>query len=224
MPIPTPNFDKAFVEAIRKNLDLVVSLLDTKEKGMMQKIKTFSSRFDFIENEIEEKIRKDKIFRAVFAKDPGKQKLHENIAAVFIKKIPLVKKFTQLSHGALQLISGAVMSKKDAKKIGATAQAKTIDFTWISCGFTIYASHKYTKSSGGAQDNQYKDLKDFISEANHSNLSKTIFLAIADGSYYSSKDSESGGTKLQRLKDLANRRNVFALTSEELEKFLQSLK
>ena len=107
--------------------------------------------------------------------------------------------------------------------MGATAQAKTIDFFWKTGDLIVYASHKYTKSSGGAQDNQYKDLKDFISEANHSNLPKTIFLAIADGSYYSSKDSESGVSKLQRLKDLANRRNVFALTIAELERFLGSL-
>lgn len=130
MPIPTPDFEAEFVKAIRKNLKEVVDLLDAGDKGMKQKINTLSSRFDFVDAEVEKKIRKDPLFRAFFAKDPGKQKLHENIVAEFIRQLPGVQNFKQLPHGAKQILSGAVMSRKEIRERGATRRAKTIDFEW----------------------------------------------------------------------------------------------
>ncbi len=219
MPTPVPDFEKEFIRAIRRNLTDVVGQLDLENEGLLKKIDTFSTRFKFPESAIRRQIRNDEMFRAFFAKDPGKQKIHENIAADFIRKIPTVEDFKQLSHGALQLVRGGIFPKKEALRMGTTAQAKTLDFSWKTGKSNIFASHKYTKSSGGAQDNQYNDLKDFISEANDSNLPDTIFLAIADGNYYQLFDTEARVKKIQRLKDLANRRNVFAVTSVELEKF-----
>lgn len=223
MPIPTPDFEAEFVKAIRKNLKEVLDLLDAGDRGLKQKVSTLSSRFAFVEAEVEKKIRKDVMFRAFFAKDPGKQKLHENIAAAFIGRLPLVKKFKQLPNGALQILSGAVMSRKEIRERGATRRAKTIDFEWESCGLHVYASHKYTKQGGGAQDNQYEDLQHFIREANESRIKDALFLAIADGKYYDLKDLDAGTSKIDRLKQLANQRNVFALTISELESFLTAM-
>ena len=113
--------------------------------------------------------------------------------------------------------------KKEVKERGGTGEAKTLDFEWQSKGKQIYASHKYTKDGGGGQDNQYRDMKDFIREANKSHTPNTIFLAIADGPYYGMNDTGSRTTKLQNLQYLANRTNVFALSGEELEEFLNNL-
>ena len=223
MPTPTPDFEKEFIQAIRANLLEVIIQLDAGDKNLRKKIDTFSSRFKFLKSEVEKKIREDNMFRAVFSKDPGKQKIHENIAARFIEKLPQVSDFNQLSHNGLQLLGGTVISRKDARIGGGVSRAKSIDFTWNSSVYKIYAAHKYTKNSGGAQDNQYRDLQVFIREANDSNLKNTVFLAIADGGYYQMNDSETGTTKLQRLKRLANKENVFAMPIDELESFLVEL-
>lgn len=164
------------------------------------------------------------MFRAFFAKDPAKQKIHENIAASFIESLPGVKNFKQLGHGDMFVLRGGVLSHEEYKKSGATTKAKTIDFSWSINGKNIYASHKYTRASGGAQDNQYADLQEFIREANDSNLANTYFLAIADGDYYKMKDSTAGVPKIDRLKRLANQRNVFALSIGELEAWLGGIK
>jgi len=223
MSIPTPNFEKKFIAAIRKNLRGVLAELESEDENLQRKIKTFSSRFAFVESRVKAKIREDEMFRAFFAKDPGKQKIHENIAAAFIEKIPTVSNFKQLAHDAFQLLGGTVVPRKDVRKGGGTSGAKSIDFSWETRGVKIFASHKYTKSSGGAQDNQYRDLQDFIREANQSNLRATIFLAVADGNYYLTNDAETRTTKLARLKKLANRETVFALSISELETFLDEL-
>lgn len=223
MSTPTPDFEKKFVAAIRKNLRDVVTELENGDKNLKKKIKTFSSRFAFVESQVKAKIRDDEMFRAFFAKDPGKQKIHENIAAAFIANIPTVSNFKQLAHDDTQLLGGAVISRKDARKGGGTSRAKSLDFYWETCGIKVYASHKYTKSSGGAQDNQYRDLQEFIREANQSNLRGAIFLAIADGKYYLTNDAETDTTKLARLKRLTNRENVFALSIAEIEAFLDEL-
>ncbi len=217
-----PNYDGEFVAAIRANVSKVIDLLDKKDAGLSKRVNTFASRFDFVVESIEEKIRKDEVFRAVFAKDPGKQKIHENIAARFIEQMQGVVGFQQLGHDALVVFGGRVETRKAVLAAGAGATAKTIDFEWISNGRKIYASHKYTKQSGGAQDNQYKDLQLFIREANESNLKDTYFLAIADGDYYLTTDRGTGGTKMERLKDISNKRNVFALSIDELEDWIKT--
>lgn len=216
-----PDYEGEFVRAIRVNLTRVIDQLDAKNKGLAKKVNTFASRFEFAVDAVEQKIREDEMFRAFFAKDPGKQKIHENIAAAFIHRMPKVENFNQLAHDGLVVIQGAVRSRKDVRAEGATARAKTIDFSWDMCGKKVYASHKYTKHSGGAQDNQYRDLQEFIREANESNRRDACFLAIADGDYYNGTDSNSHTTKLQHLKDLANRRNVFALPIDELEEWME---
>lgn len=65
MPIPTPDFEKEFIKAIRKNLGEVIAELDRGDKNLKKKIKTFSLRFSFSEQEIENKIREDEMLRAV---------------------------------------------------------------------------------------------------------------------------------------------------------------
>jgi len=44
-------------------------------------------------------------------------------------------------------------------------------------------------------------------------------MAICDGEFYEGK-GPSGLTRLQELKDIANRRNVFAISIDELDDFL----
>lgn len=219
-----PNYEKEYQKMLRKNDLAVVDLLSSKDKDLLKKIKNFCKKHGFSEKSLFDEIKKNKFLRAVFSKDPGKQQIHEKIASNFIKKLPSVKNFKQLSHGALSILSGGVLPKKDVSRMGARGRAKTIDFRWNTKGKQIYASHKYTKEGGGAQDNQYSDLQEFINEANRSTLSNTFFLAIADGDYYSTRDANANMTRIEYLKNLANRRNVFAIQINELNNWLNKIK
>lgn len=217
-----PDYRKEFSAAMRRNILEVRSLLTNKDKGLALKVKNWAARYGHDAPSVERKIRADAMFAAVFAKDPGKQKIHENTAAKFIKSLKGVSNFKQLGHGALVVSQGAIMTPRQLAAHGGASRAKTIDFEWDSYGKKIYASHKYTFESGGAQDNQYKDLQEFIRQASDSQKEKTLFLAIADGEYYAHANKQ-GRSRMQSLRNLANNRNVFALTSEELPAFLKTL-
>ncbi len=223
MPNKGPNYEKEYIKALRKNDLQVVDMLLSKNKDLIKKIKNFCIKHGFSEKVFVGEVKKNRFLMAVFSKDPGKQQIHEKIAANFIKKLSSVKNFEQLPHGALSILSGGVLPKKELSRMGARGKAKTIDFSWNTKGTQIYSSHKYTKEGGGAQDNQYSDLQEFINEANRSNLPNTFFLAIADGDYYNTRDANANMTKIEFLKNLANRRNVFAMQIHELSEWLSKL-
>ena len=115
------------------------------------------------------------------------------------------------------------MTRKELTQRGGNPAAKTIDFQWQTGKYTVYATHKYTKESGGAQDNQYSDLHLFIKEANESHSSDDAFVAIADGPYYNLPNTIRGATKIESLRQASNKRNVFACTMDDLSKLLARL-
>lgn len=225
MPRPVPDYEGEVVRAARANMAEVIPMLDVRDKDLLEKIDNFSERFGFDPAEVEKKIRLDQMFLARFAKDPGKQGIHEKLAAKFIESLPGVKNFKVLGKNSMVVLRGAVVPRRTIRASGASRTAKTLDFEWEICGKKIYASHKYTGllRGGGAQHNQYEDVAKFIEEANPSNLRNTLFLAIVDGDYYKGNDTGAGTTRLGALQRLANGRNVFALSSHELESFLEKL-
>ena len=76
--------------------------------------------------------------------------------------------------------------------------------------------------NGGAQDNQYKDIQDFLHHSRDCNEKNTIFLAICDGDYYLQKDSKTGDeTKIKRLQRLTDGKTSFVLNIQELPAFLR---
>ena len=54
---------------------------------------------------------------------------------------------------------------------------------------SFFATHKYTKDLGGSQDNQYKDVQEFHTEAKECIDNNYFLLSITDGKYYLSKES-----------------------------------
>ncbi|CAG8698066.1 15694_t:CDS:2, partial [Racocetra persica] len=88
--------------------------------------------------------KSDQHFRACFAKDPKKQNIYEKILAEYISSLSFVSNFQKLSS-----------SGKNALYIdrGVLRKGETIQF---------YAFHKYIEESGGAQDNQFKEIKHCI--------------------------------------------------------------
>lgn len=221
---PAPDYEKEFIAQLQRNDKEVIDLLERNDPGMLKKIATFSTRHNFSLEEMVQKIKEDHLFRAFFAKDPAKQKIHENIAARFIQEIQGLSGFRQLGHAELALVRGAVTPFKEVRDRGGTNTAKTVDFLWKFCGREFYASHKYTRGrSGGSQGGAYKDLQEFISEANQCTNRNQFFVAIPDGDFYRGRDASSGSDRIEHLNNLANRLNVFAMPIEKLEEWLNSL-
>lgn len=118
------------------------------------------------------------------------------------------------------------MIQEGSKISNRNRTTKSIDFYWEYNNYKFYASHKYIKESGGAQDNQYNDIKHFIENANKNSESFVKFLAICDGDYFNLTDAKFKNekiTKLESLKRLTTR-SVFALTIYEIKDFLKERK
>jgi len=78
--------------------------------------------------------------------------------------------------------------------------------------------------NGGAQDNQYKDIQDFLNHSRDCNEKNTIFLAICDGNYYLQKDSKTGDeSKIKRLQRLTDNKTSFVLNINELVELLKNI-
>ena len=216
------DYEKEYEKRLKQNVRNVVNEIDTVD--MKLKIANWAEKFGYAFEKVLEKIKKDTMFRCVFAKDPAKQNLYQTIAAEYIKGISFVKNFKVLPVGgdnALYLINGKLLTGR----ILATSpkETKSIDFEWQTGRWRVLASHKYTKANGGAQDNQYLDIQNFMKNARDNNLKETIFIAICDGDYYLTKDTATGhNTKLERLEQLKGQ-NSYAISINELENFLKNI-
>lgn len=177
----------------QENIREVVKDINTK--NMQEKIRNYAERHDMHKNFVEQKILDDPHFAMKFAKDPLKQSIHEKVAAKYIKSLHFIKNFKTLPSGG-----------KNAKYVGPTGvsvgknygKAKSIDFKFEFNENIFFATHKYTGAEGGAQDNQYNDVKQFILEVVNMKQSDIVpdyyhFFAILDGPYYK---------KHERLKEL----------------------
>jgi hypothetical protein len=217
------NYEEEYKKQIKINLLKVLDELKTSQ--MQIKIHNFADKFGYSHNEIEEKIVNDEIFRCVFSKDPSKQNLYQTLAATFIESLPMVENFEILASGgknAIYIENGKLFAGADL--IHQAKEAKSIDFYWEVGKTKFYASHKYTKDSGGAQDNQYLDMQSFLKNTRDCNIKNTIFLAICDGRYYKQKDSKTGDeTKIKRLQRLTDNKTSFVLTINELMDFLKKI-
>ena len=188
-----------------------------------QAIRTFVWRTGLNRRDVEDRIRTDDMFRWFFVKDPTKQNIHKEIAASYIERIPLVSDFVHLKGGEKSICGGAVMSRAEVKERGGDPSPKPIDFQWKTGKHTVYASHKYTKQSGGSQNTLYRELLGFVEDANHSNVKGAVFIAIADGPHYDGTDSIRGKSRMENLQQACNRKSVFACRTEDLEGILASL-
>ena len=173
-------------------------------------------------NDMMDAINREPMMKWLFVKDPKKQNIYECIAAEYLQGMDMISDFRHLPNRDLLLAGGMLISSKEAEKRGADAKAKSIDFTWKTKKYTVYASHKYTNEPGGAQDNQYRDLVEFIEEAGRSNVTDAVFIAIADGAYYDSYDSRLKCKRIDCLRRKGSGR-VFAGRIDDVPSILAGL-
>ena len=185
MPHDPPDYNKATKERYMNNRDEVLIQLKNGCDYLKQKMSLFSTRFNYSLDDIRNKIKSDEMFRCFFIKDPLKQGIHQETAADWLKGLPLrrFKILDSVGKGALFITSdGEIVKGKNP------AKAKSLDFFWKEANYEFYATHKYTKQSGGSQDNQYKDvLIDLKKWQNGGAKDNQILVAIVDGDYYTEK-------------------------------------
>ena len=215
----TDIYKKLFKKHLKNNLKQVQIDLGSNDKKLVYKIKNTAEKYGLKKEYVYEKIKVgDPITLAFFCKDPSKQNFYEKIAMEYIKKIDIINSFEKLSGYAL--VGGKPNNDPKAK---TQSKSKTLDFFFKYKHLKIYCSHKYTKDKGGAQDNQYNDLKNFIIEARDSNEKDTYFIAIADGNYYDTVDGKSDKIKMDTLRSLCTG-IVKACKITELKEILKTLK
>lgn len=177
------------------DLDDAVALLRKEYEDLRTKIGKFAEKWSLAPDEIVSSLKNaDGLLLLCFAKDPGKQTFHQHYAAKWLGNLPFVENFRELparGDGALYLYEGKVISHDDKK---GKETSKSIDFAWkYSFGdktLNFYATHKYTREEGGAQDNQYQDVKIFHAHAKKCVDKNCLFLSITDGPYYWQNDNE----------------------------------
>lgn len=104
-----------------------------------------------------------------FCKDPSKQ----NVSEILAEKILGVKKLPSSGKNCIRFNdNGEIVYNKELN-------TKSADFFYN--GF--YATQKYTNENGGAQDNQFADVVDFLKRGSI----KYKIMAIVDGAYWDDK-------------------------------------
>lgn len=215
------DYEKEYKKQFKKNLNDVCNEIDSD--SMKNKINNWAKKNDKSPKEVRQKILDDDFFRRCFVKEPSKQNFYQNKAADFIKNIDGVENFKTLPQNgsnALYIINGNIHKGENLKN--KNQDSKSIDFYWEYNNKKFYASHKYTKEEGGAQDNQYKDIQSFLIDSRDNNLKDTNFVAICDGDYYQNKDNKTkDSSRIERLKRLTNNNNTFVMTINEIPAFLK---
>lgn len=214
-------YREEYKKAVKNNINALLKEIDGQD--MIDKISNWANKFEYTFDEVRGKILEDEMFQCVFIKEPSRQNLYEKLAGKYIESLEIVENFKFLSSGgkdAKYMINGKMFKGCDLE--GQAKDTKSIDFQWTVGNWEFYATHKYTKDGGGAQDNQYEDVQKFLHNTRDCNIKNTIFLAICDGEYYLAKDSKTGDeTKIQRLQRLTDNKTSFVMQINELKDFLQ---
>jgi hypothetical protein len=192
--------------AIHKNDEELREDSKNKNKKLRSKIENFrmnkmtnEEREEYSVEDIMKKINEVSLLRCLFRKDPCKQSIHENSQIQWIKmnKYEDIEKLPSNLHGVY-------LEKSELKKRTTTNRVKngTKTFDAYIPSRKIYVVLKYSTTEGGAQDNQYRDVENFITQINgyfqENKNSDYTFEFYLDGKYYTRN-------KLEHLETLCNK-------------------
>lgn len=211
--ITPPDYELAEKQARLENAEKLRANLNAPD--VMHKIQNWAVRYGLEPEFVRFKVLTDDTFALHFVKDPAKQSIHQKIAATHIKnKVPYVEDFDTPPSGganAKYVVRGLVV-EGSTLHAATNDHGKSIDFAWSYSQngkvLRAFATHKYTRDEGGAQDNQFSDVKRFLREAQACRDPNTLFLAICDGSYYQ-RAHDGRPSRLQALaEDFPGQRNA----------------
>lgn len=189
------DYQGEYKKQLQSNILLVREQIDNED--FVLKITNHAIKYDREYSEVKSKILTDDMYAEIFAKDPAKQ-------------INKVSEFRNLPNSAKVFVVGGKITSERLNDV------KSIDFVFKIGDKNIYASHKYIKATnGGAQDNQYNDIRNFLRNCDKISSGNDYYLAICDGPYFD--------TKIKVLNEDFGSSNVKALTIDYLEDFINSL-
>jgi hypothetical protein len=184
-----------YQKQIAANRQLVVQEAMSRNKGLIKKIESYRQEkltdaerdTNTVDTVCERIIQGDTLISAFFSKDPTKQSLDEVCQIRWLKDhmSPALHKLPADGFGAKYFIHGALHSIAQGAPRPNNA-TKTLD-TYDPESNT-YGVLKHTTVAGGSQDNQLRDVKDFVREMVRyfeqvSNATETFALYL-DGPYY----------------------------------------
>jgi len=188
--------EKKFQEAIKQNDKDVLVSAEKRDPDLITRIENFRNEKmtddERVENTVEsvlESIKTNTIIRAQFRKDITRQGIHEKAQLEWLQihqypdafKMPTSTNGTCLSKNKLHVITATNPRPSDA--------TKTLDVHVPSK--KLYIVLKHTSCPGGAQDNQFADVKHFIKQSvgylMENTLADDTFAMYLDGAYYTAK-------------------------------------
>ncbi len=181
MPEP-PDYDAIERKMWRENAGAVFLRLREKDANILKRIRTFLWRFGFSKEEVQDKIEKDTMFAAHFAKEPRRTGLHEKAAAEWLRNLASVSHFTVLPKRKPRAFY--ITSDGEIREGMENPPSKSLDFYWRTGKTEFYASHKYTREGGGNQDSQFKEMKDLLRNFQRAATKNKVLIIIVDGPYY----------------------------------------
>lgn len=171
--------------------------LSELDSTQLEKIESHAARFGHqTEDVIAAVLTNSVAYRAIVGKNPGRMDYYENALVSFLNQLECVSiasKLPKSGPGAHHLYKGRI-------EVGARKahHKKSLDiYVQFQNGENLHIIHKYTKEEGGAQDNQFREAKDALSELELPDGTTRLHVAaILDGDYYS-KVRRTGTTRLQ---------------------------
>lgn len=188
------SFDKLVLEKEKQQMQINLQELisNIKAEEYQYKIQRFAEKFGYDAKVVEQKILQDEMFACTFIKDPKKQNLTEKLVGELLH-------LTKLPASGSQCIR----FNQDGELVSCNKGdvSKSADFVIDG----VYYTQKYTREPGGAQDNQYNDVRDFLVKGSK----KYKVGAIVDGAYWEEKRKQ-----LELL--FKNNNNVIITSVKEL--------
>jgi hypothetical protein len=180
---------------IAVNNQQVIRDAQSKEKTLVKKIESFikekltdTERDGITVDTVCERITTgDALICAMFRKDPTKQSLDETTQIEWLKQnlSPTVCKLPADGNGAKFFLDGSlrIISAQHPRPNNATKTLDTFD-----PATNTYGVLKHTSIAGGSQDNQLRDVKDFVREMvkylDQTPAAPETFVLYLDGPYY----------------------------------------
>lgn len=166
-----------------------------EQKDLLVKINNHIKRFGLNADsgDILHKILKDEVVASFLQKSPTKQNLSEHSQLGFLKDergYLNMKKLPADGDGSWRFVDDEFVKGRKKKEVEKSCKHKVItkSVDYICQDEMIFA--KYTTGYGGHQDNQYNDVKMFLSQAikylsHRGGVSPSLrFCILIDGDYY----------------------------------------